>query len=75
MIHYEITANRNLKFWDRGHRGRQTCREPWVDTAQTLSQPSMPFFFEIDSYSLLEFAEFPLPGRGVLRAMKREKEI
>ena len=29
------------KFWDFGHRERQTCREPWVDTAGTLSPPSV----------------------------------
>ena len=29
------------KFWDFGHRERQTCREPWADTPGTLSQPSV----------------------------------
>ena len=29
------------KFWDFGHWERQTCREPWVDTAWTLSPPSV----------------------------------
>ena len=24
------------KFWDFGHRERQTCREPWVHTARDL---------------------------------------
>ena len=40
-------------FWDFGHRERQTCREPWVDTAWTLSTPSdsRRVFFEIDSSS------------------------
>ena len=28
------------KFQDFGHRERQTCREPWVHTAGTLSPPS-----------------------------------
>ena len=29
------------KFQDFGHRERQTCREPWVHTAGTLSLPSV----------------------------------
>ena len=29
------------KFQDFGHLERQTCREPWVDTAGTLSPPSV----------------------------------
>ena len=33
----------------------QTCREPWVDTAGTLSHLACGVFFEIDSSSLLEF--------------------
>ena len=34
------------KFLDFGHRERQTCREPWVDTAWTLSPPSVRVFLK-----------------------------
>ena len=43
------------KFWGFGHRERQTCQEPSVDTAGTLSRPSMWGVFAIDSSSFLEF--------------------
>ena len=45
-----------FKFEDFGHQERQTCREHWVHIAPgPCADLACRVFFEIDSYSLLEF--------------------
>ena len=52
----KISANREmLQILGFRAPGKATCREPWVDTAWSLSTRSAWDVFEIDSFSLLDF--------------------
>ena len=41
MLEKITRVAKGYQFWDFRHRERQTCREPWVDTAWTWPPPSV----------------------------------
>ena len=57
-----------FKFWDFGQQEKQTCREPWVNTALNLAPTfCVGCIFEIERSSLLEFFWTSVHTTGVMQ--------